>query len=275
MPRYLVAWSRSLRFLQLTIFILLFLLIMPLLSGHPYIIICFHLLLLNALLVSLSASERLPRLRLVLVMFWFFGIVLYFKATLFPGWGPFGLALFLGAAFYLLFLLGCTAAILIYVFKSPRITLDTIFAAVVAYFFLSIIFAILFTMLSAFNPNYFNVPASVTLDQFHLLTNEMIYFSLITIVGVGYGDILPLLPFSRMLAAVEAVMGHFYMAVLIGWLVGMFISQALRPSPEPSVPESQEFPEDIDTLTDDTLVRPVGKRPGALPGLRGGGPAIS
>ena len=57
----------------------------------------------------------------------------------------------------------------------------------------------------------------------------MIYFSLITIVGVGYGDILPLLPFPRMLAAVEAVVGHFYMAVLIGWLVGMFISQALRP----------------------------------------------
>ena len=119
MHRYLVPWSSSLRFLQLTIFILLFLLIMPLLSGHPFIIICFHLLLLNALLVSLSASERLPRLRLVLVMFWLFGLVLYFKATLFPEWGPFGLAMFLGAAFYLLFLLGCTAAILIYVFQKP------------------------------------------------------------------------------------------------------------------------------------------------------------
>ncbi len=243
MHRYLIAWSKSLRFLQLTIFILLFLLLIPLLSGHPFIIICFHLLLLNALLVSLSASGRLPRLRLVLVMFWLLGLALYFKATLFPGSGPFGLALFLGAAFYLLFLMGCTTAILIYVFKSPRITLDTIFAAVVAYFFLAIIFAILFTMLSALNPHYFNVPASVTLGQFHILTNEMIYFSLITIVGVGYGDILPLLPFSRMLAAVEAVVGHFYMAVLIGWLVGMFISQALSPSPGPTAPEKQDSPE--------------------------------
>ncbi len=71
----------------------------------------------------------------------------------------------------------------------------------------------------------------------------MIYFSLITIVGVGYGDILPLLPFSRMLAAVEAVVGHFYMAVLIGWLVGMFISQALRPGAEPTAPERQNSPE--------------------------------
>ena len=245
MYRNLVAWSRSLRFLQLTVVILLFLLIMPLMSGHPYIIICFHLVLLNGLLVSLSTSDRLPRLRWVLVACWLIGMGLYFKATLFPEWGSFRLEVFLGAVFYLMFLLGCIGAMLIYVFKSPRITLDTIFAAVVAYFFLSIIFAIIFTMLFAFNTNYFNIPAPVTLNQFRFLTNEMIYFSLITIVGVGYGDILPLLPFSRMLAAVEAVVGHFYMAVLISWLVGMFISQALRPGPGPSSPESQDYPVEL------------------------------
>jgi Ion channel len=238
-----VTWSGSLRFLQLTIFILLFLLFMPLLSGHPFVIICFHLLLLNALLVSLSASDRLPRLRWVLVACWLLGMVFYFKAIMFPEWGSFRLDAFLGAAFYLLFLLGCITIILIYVFKSPRITLDTIFAAVVAYFFLAIVFSIIFTMLFAFNRGYFNLPAVVTLHQFHFLTNEMVYFSLITIVGVGYGDILPMLPLSRMLAAVEAVVGHFYMAVLIGWLVGMFISQALRPGSEPTAPENQDSPE--------------------------------
>jgi voltage-gated potassium channel len=243
MHRYLAAWSRSLRFLQLTVFILLALLIMPLLSGHPSVIICFHLLLLNALLVSLSASERLPRMRWVLVACWLVGMVLYFKPIVFPEWGSFRLDVFLGAAFYLLFLLGCIVTILIYVFRSPQITLDTIFAAVVAYFFLAIAFSILFTMLFAFNPNYFNLPEPITLSQFHFLTNEMVYFSLVTIVGVGYGDILPLLPFSRMLAAVEAVVGHFYMAVLISWLVGMFISQALRPSQGPTAPESQDSPE--------------------------------
>jgi voltage-gated potassium channel Kch len=242
MYRNLVSWSRSLRFLQLAVFILLFMLILPFMAGHPYINLFFQLLLLNALLVSLSASDRLPRLRWVLVACWLIGMVLYFKATVFPEWRVFRLEVFLGAVFYLLFLLSCIAVILIYVFKSPRITLDTIFAAVVAYFFLAIVFAIIFTMLFAFNPGYFNVPAPVTLEQFHFLTNEMVYFSLITIVGVGYGDILPLLPLSRMLAAVEAVMGHFYMAVLIGWLVGMFISQTLRPGPEPTAPESLSPP---------------------------------
>jgi hypothetical protein len=169
----LVAWSRSLRFLQLTFVILLFLLIMPLLSGHPYISFSFHLVLLNALLVSLSASDRLPGLRWVLAACWLIGMGLYSKATLFPEWGSFRLEVFLGAVFYLMFLLGCIGAMLIYVFKSPRITLDTIFAAVVAYFFLSIIFAIIFTMLFSFNPHYFNLPVPVTLPQFHLLTNDL------------------------------------------------------------------------------------------------------
>jgi hypothetical protein len=40
------------------------------------------------------------------------------------------------------------------------------------------------------------------------------------------------------------VVGHFYMAVLIGWLVGMFISQALRPVPEPTTPKSLSPPGD-------------------------------
>ena len=84
MLRNLVAWSRSLRFLQLAVFILLFLLILPFIGGHPYISFIFQLLLLNALLVSLSASDRLPRLRWVLVACWLIGMVLYFKATMFP-----------------------------------------------------------------------------------------------------------------------------------------------------------------------------------------------
>ena len=150
----------------------------------------------------------------------------------------------LAASFYLLFLVGCIIATLTYVFKSPRVTLDTIFAAVVAYLFISIIFSTFYSILYSFNPGSFNLTLGNTPDGLHLLTTEMVYFSLSTIVGVGFGDILPLLPFPRMVAVVEAVVGHFYMAVLIGWLVGMFISEALRPGPEPTAPESLGPPGD-------------------------------
>ena len=243
MRRNLTAWSKSLRFLQLAASIILFLLILPFMGGHPYISFLFQCILLNALLVSLSASERLPRLRWVLIGLWTAWIVLFFKYHLLPGAGPHRFELVLAASFYLLFLVGCIAAILAYVFKSPRVSLDTIFAAVVAYFLISIIFATAYSMLYAFNPGSFNLALTNTPQEPHLLMTEMVYFSLSTIVGVGFGDILPLLPFPRMLAVVEAVVGHFYMAVLIGWLVGMFISEALQPGPKPAAPESPELPE--------------------------------
>jgi voltage-gated potassium channel len=244
MQRNLAAWFRSRRFLQLAVFILLFLLILPFIGGHPYISFIFQLLLLNALLVSLSASDRLPRLRWVLIVFWTAGMLLFSRHNLFPGPGSHRLELVLAGSFYLLFLVGCIAATLTYVFRSPRVTLETIFAAVVSYFFISIIFATFYSILYSFNPGAFNLTLANTAEEPHFLMTDMVYFSLSTIVGVGFGDILPLLPFPRMVAVVEAVVGHFYMAVLIGWLVGMFISQALRPVPEPTTPKSLSPPGD-------------------------------
>ena len=67
------------------------------------------------------------------------------------------------------------------------------------------------------------------------------YFNLITIVGVGYGDIVPLLPFPRMVAAIEGVLGHFYIAVFVAWLVGTFISQSLQQG-EKQAPEEPKEP---------------------------------
>jgi hypothetical protein len=48
----------------------------------------------------------------------------------------------------------------------------------------------------------------------------MVYFSLATLC---YSDILRSSPFTQMLAVLEAVIGQYFIAVLMAWLVGMFI----------------------------------------------------
>jgi voltage-gated potassium channel Kch len=60
------------------------------------------------------------------------------------------------------------------------------------------------------------------------------YFSLVTLTSVGYGDIIPGSGIVRSLAVVEAIIGQFYIAVLIGELIGKRVSQAMagRPSGE-------------------------------------------
>ena len=49
----------------------------------------------------------------------------------------------------------------------------------------------------------------------------MLYFSLVTILTLGYGDIVPIAPFARMLTVFEAFFGSFFIAILIARLVSL------------------------------------------------------
>ena len=46
-----------------------------------------------------------------------------------------------------------------------------------------------------------------------------------TITTLGYGDILPLTQSARSLAFAEAIVGQFYIAVLVAGIVGAYISE--------------------------------------------------
>jgi voltage-gated potassium channel Kch len=54
------------------------------------------------------------------------------------------------------------------------------------------------------------------------------WLSFATITTVGYGDVLPVTPLARTLAALEALTGVLYPSVLIGFLVSQ--AAASRPS---------------------------------------------
>lgn len=48
---------------------------------------------------------------------------------------------------------------------------------------------------------------------------NLIYFSFVTLTSVGYGDIVPLHPYARSLANLEAIIGQLYPATLLARLV--------------------------------------------------------
>lgn len=50
------------------------------------------------------------------------------------------------------------------------------------------------------------------------------YFSMVTLTTLGYGDITPQTPGAAALCQMEAIVGQFFTAVLVAWLVGNFIS---------------------------------------------------
>ena len=66
------------------------------------------------------------------------------------------------------------------------------------------------------------------------------YFSLVTLAGVGFGDIVPTHPFVRIVAALEGVCGLFYTAVIIARLVAAYTPRQVLPPAAPNAGAGRE-----------------------------------
>jgi len=54
--------------------------------------------------------------------------------------------------------------------------------------------------------------------------SDMAYYSFVTLTTLGYGDISPVVPIAKFLVYMEAIVGVFYMAILVASLIGIRIS---------------------------------------------------
>ena len=61
-------------------------------------------------------------------------------------------------------------------------------------------------------------------------TARCLYFSFATLTTVGYGDVAPASGPARSLSIAEAVVGQFYLAVLIADLIGKRVSGGVKRS---------------------------------------------
>jgi hypothetical protein len=71
-------------------------------------------------------------------------------------------------------------------------------------------------------------PGSFLIGEQQTDPSHFIYYSFVTMSTLGYGDITPISSPARSLSVLTAVVGQFYIAVLIARLVGMHIAQAQR-----------------------------------------------
>ena len=106
------------------------------------------------------------------------------------------------------------------VVQSEEVTKETIYAAIVAYMLMALMWAFLYMILELLAPGSFSFPEK----GFRAETMRFKYFSLVTITTLGYGDITPLTNKASALVLVEALVGQIYLVVLVAWLVGMHVS---------------------------------------------------
>jgi hypothetical protein len=113
--------------------------------------------------------------------------------------------------------------ILNYVVQSGRVTLDKILAAVCVYFMVGYAWTFAYAILDDITPDAFAGLVPVAEDQHAFRIMQLRDFSFVTLTTMGYGDITPRSPSARTMAMLEAVMGQFYLAVLVARLVGLHI----------------------------------------------------
>jgi hypothetical protein len=208
----------------LLIVLVLMLLLHPLLhrGEQEFIGVAFTLLFLTGLY-----SVRGDRRTLVT------GLVLVVPALL-AGWVGYAVenrALFaVGRALEALFLFYVTAVILHHVMTESKITQDTIYGAAAAYLMIGIAFAVIYGWLETFQPGALR---GLTLSGGDWGQGfdfwEFVYFSLVTMTTLGYGDIAPVSQQARSLATLQAVAGQFYVAVLVARIVATLASRSRQP----------------------------------------------
>ena len=113
--------------------------------------------------------------------------------------------------------------------REKEVTADAVYGAFCGYLLVGLIFGHLFCVLETLAPGSFRasepLPAAFPdEDRLHFL---LTYFSFITLTTVGYGDVTPASRGARGLAVVEAIVGQFYIAVLMAQLIGIRVAQAL------------------------------------------------
>lgn len=101
-------------------------------------------------------------------------------------------------------------------FSSARQLRNPIAEAFICYLVIATAFSQLYWILSQLLDRPFNQPMP------HVQNSVFLYFSLVTISGVGYGGIIPINPYLRIVAGLETVTGIFFVAVVVARLVSSY-----------------------------------------------------
>jgi hypothetical protein len=215
------------QFAQLAVFFVLLLLILPLLHHGVLVKSITTLFVLNSLLVADKSRPNAHVLRRIGWSLWGVAAISNIVEEFHVSHALTFATKYIAIASHTLLFLLCAAAILSVVFRAGRITLDGILASVVAYQLIGLFFAQIYTLAIVVDPNSLHLPESLPANTENFQV-EMIYFSFVTLATLGYGDILPATSLTRSITIVEAVIGQFYVAVIVAVLVSAFVAQRLQ-----------------------------------------------
>ena len=182
--------------------------------GKPVVLVLFSLILIAAAF-KLSDQQALRRVAVPLAAC---VILVYLVAHFYPTMRPLAIAGHILATIFFGFM---SVALFAYLGRPGVITSGRLYASASLYLILGIFWFSVYRLIETIHAGSFVLiaPRATSASRAALL-----YFSLITLTTVGYGDVLPATPTARGFAALEGVRGVLYLAITVARLVAAYQS---------------------------------------------------
>jgi hypothetical protein len=137
---------------------------------------------------------------------------------------------YLQSILWIITLIYVAVTILESIFKSDKVSVETLQASLCVYLLLGLIWVFFYALIDLTAPGSF-----VSKDLTRVVSQapvarrsefmRLVVFSYATMVCTGYGDLTPANGFANMCASIQAMTGQIYLAVVIARLVGIQINQ--------------------------------------------------
>ena len=132
-----------------------------------------------------------------------------------------GVPLWAGNGAALLFLAYTTYLVLHAVVVSEQVTPEIVAGALASYVMIGLTWAIAFGVVETHWPGSIHFAGDTAEPRF----SDLLYFSYVSLLTIGYGDILPVSPAARTLVVLEGLLGMAFTTVLLAVLVAKVLGR--------------------------------------------------
>lgn len=163
-------------------------------------------------------------------MLWFFIVLLVIEGIIFgiseANYEIPALARYLQFGSYFAFYFVVTYEIIKQVWSIVTVNKNVIYGLISGFISLGLIGFFICMSIELANPESFKGGLLAMQESHpHTLTEQLMYFSFITMMTIGYGDILPVTPLAQKAAILIGLIGQFYLVIITAVVVGKFINQ--------------------------------------------------
>lgn len=174
---------------------------------------------LNVIIGCLFISSRERDQKRIIFFFSLTGAILIFSPLIWEGLNFFNYTLFI---LFFLFHILITYHIIRLLWNTHLVDKRTIFGMMSGFISLGFIGLFIFLSLELVHPGSFS---GLSMEEGVSLTDNLMYFSYITLMTIGYGEILPVTLLAQKATILIGLLGQFYLVILTAIIVGKFLSQ--------------------------------------------------